>query len=134
GGGIVALLRVTGGLVAVYRSITSGPGAAWARLGFAAALVSAGLGFVTVAVEGIAIKQVAMAWASAPKGEKAVAFRVADALVQIQWALAGVWILTFFGVTFILYGVAVLLSDVYPKWLGWVAVGGEIGRASCRER
>jgi len=113
--------------VAVYRSITSGPGAAWARLGFAAALVSAGLGFVMTAVEGIAIKRVAMAWASAPKGEKAVAFRVADALVQIQWALDGVWILIFFGVTFILYGVAVLLSDVYPKWLGWVAVGGGLG-------
>src|SRR3989454_6940536 len=48
---IFAMLLVTGGLVAVYRSITSGPGAAWARLGFAAALVSAGLGFVTVAVE-----------------------------------------------------------------------------------
>ena len=126
-GVIFAMLLVTGGLVAVYRSITSGPGAAWARLGFAAALVSAGLGFVTVAVEGIAIKRVAVAWASAPRGEKAVAFRVADALVQIQWALDGVWILTFFGATFILYGVAVLLSDVYPKWLGWVAVGGGLG-------
>ena len=29
--------------------------------------------------------------------------------------------------TFILYGVAVVLSDVYPKWLGWVAVGGGLG-------
>jgi hypothetical protein len=122
-----AMLLVTGGLVAVYRSITSGPGAAWARLGFAAALVSAGLGFVTVAVEGIAVKRVAMAWASAPKGEKAVAFRVADALVQIQWGLDSVWILIFFGATFILYGVAVILSDVYPKWLGWVAAGGGLG-------
>jgi len=124
---IFAVLLVTGGLVAVYRSITSGPGAAWARLGFAAALVSAGLGFVTFAVEGIAIKRVAVAWASAPRAEKAVAFRVADALVQIQWALSSVWILIFFGVTFILYGVAVVLSDVYPKWLGWVAVGGGLG-------
>jgi hypothetical protein len=121
---IFAVLLVTGGLVAVYRSITSGPGAAWARLGFAAALVSAGLGFVTFAVEGIALKRVAVAWASAPRGEKAVAFRVADALVQIQWALDSVWILIFFGATFILYGVAVVLSDVYPKWLGWVAAGG----------
>jgi len=124
---IFAVLLVTGGLVAVYRSIASGPGAAWARLGFAAALVSAGVGLVTVAVEGIAFKRVAMAWASAPKGEKAVAFRVADALVQIQWGLDSVWILVFFGVTFILYGVAVILSDVYPKWLGWVAVGGGLG-------
>jgi hypothetical protein len=82
---------------------------------------------VTFAVEGIAIKRVAVAWASAPRGEKTVAFRVADALVQIQWALSSVWILIFFGVTFILYGVAVVLSDVYPKWLGWVAVGGGLG-------
>src|SRR5207247_4122162 len=122
-----AVLLVTGGLVAVYRSITSGPGAAWARLGFAAALVSAGLGFVTVAVEGIAIKRVAVAWASAPRGEKAVAFRVADALVQIQWALDSVWILIFFGVTFILYCVGVVLCGVYPIWLRWVPGGGVVG-------
>src|SRR5437879_12003351 len=98
---IFAMLLVTGGLVAVYRSITSGPGAAWARLGFAAALVSAGLGFVTVAVEGIAIKRVAVAWASAPRGEKAVAFRVADALVEIQWARDSVRVLSFLAGQFV---------------------------------
>jgi hypothetical protein len=31
-------------------------------------------------------------------------------------------IFIFWGGTFILYGLAVALSDVYPKWLGWVAL------------
>src|SRR5207247_2896986 len=68
-GVIFAMLLVTGGLVAVYRSITSGPGAAWARLGFAAALVSAGIGLVTVAVAGIVMMGVEMAWARVGTGE-----------------------------------------------------------------
>ena len=39
----VGALLVLGGLVAIYRSITTEPGAVWARLGFAGALVSTGL-------------------------------------------------------------------------------------------
>src|SRR5207244_7366594 len=46
---IFAVLLVTGGLVAVYRSITSGTRAASARRGFAAAVVSAALGFAAAA-------------------------------------------------------------------------------------
>ncbi|MBI4562136.1 MAG: hypothetical protein HY724_08815, partial [Candidatus Rokubacteria bacterium] len=40
-----------------------------------------------------------------------------------------VWTVVFFGVTIFLYGLALLTSDVYPKWLGWVAVLASIGSA-----
>ena len=33
----------------------------------------------------------------------------------------GVWIILFFGVTFIVYGLAVAMSDNFPKWMGWIA-------------
>src|SRR5438445_13123521 len=46
---IFALLLVTGGLVAGYRSITSAPRGSWARRGFGAGLVSAGRRLLTVA-------------------------------------------------------------------------------------
>lgn len=62
------------------------------------------------------------AWVNAPAAEKAIALGVADALKQVGFSLFSVWIFAFFGVTFILYGLAVALSDVYPKWLGWVAL------------
>lgn len=30
------------------------------------------------------------------------------------------------GLTFILYGVAIALGTLYPRWLGWIAVGSGV--------
>lgn len=114
---VFAGLLVTGGLVAIYRSIRGEPGAAWARLGFAGALVSTAILFVLMATDGIAIKVLSKAWVNAPAAEKVVAFQVAHALAQVNLAIFSVWIIVFWGVTFILYGLAVLTSDAYPRWL-----------------
>ena len=115
----VGALLVVGGLVAIYRSITAGAGAACARLGFAAALASAALITVVIAIDGIAIKAVATAWASS---QDPALFQAAFVLEQVGVGLFSMLIFLFFGVTFILYGLAVALSDVYPKWLGWAAL------------
>lgn len=128
-GVVFAVLLITGGLVAVYRSITREPGAAWARLGFAGTLVSAAILCVLMATDGIAIKVLSKVWANAPDAEKAAAFHVAHALAQVNLAVFSVWIIVFFGVTIILYGLAVVTSDVYPKWLGWVALLAGLGSA-----
>jgi hypothetical protein len=82
-----------------------------------------------MATDGITVKVLADAWAKAPATEKAAAFSVAHALAQINVAVFSVWVIEFFGVTIILYGLAVLTSSVYPKWLGWVAVLAGIGSA-----
>lgn len=126
---VFAVLLVTGGLVAIYRSITSEPGAAWARLGFAGALVSAAILSVLMATDGITIKVLAQAWVNATEAEKAAAFRVAHALALVDFAIFSIWTIVFFGVTIILYGLAVSTSNAYPKWLGWVAVLAGIGSA-----
>ena len=65
----------------------------------------------------------------APAGETAAAFRVADALHEASIALFSMFIFAYFGVTILLYGLAVSLSDVYPKWLGWTAVVLGVGAA-----
>ena len=116
---LVAFLLIVGGLVALYRSITSGRGAAFARLGFAVALASTALIGVTIATDGIAIKAVADTWASS---QDPALFQAAYVLEQINLGIFSIVIFVFFGVTFILYGLAVALSDVYPKWLGWAAL------------
>ncbi len=60
---------------------------------------------------------------NAPATEKEVAFRVAEAVRHIEIGLTSLTVLTL-GVAFILYGVAIELSRVYPRWLGWLTVVG----------
>ncbi len=126
-GMIFAVLLVAGGLVGLYRSITSGAGAAWARLGFAILLAGMSVLLVYLGTDGIAKQQVAEAWVNAPEAEKAAAFRVALALNEIDQALLAIFMMVFFGVAFVLYGLAVVTSTVYPRWLGWLAVVGGVG-------
>jgi hypothetical protein len=42
-------------------------------------------------------------------------------------ALASLFNFVFAAVTFILFGLAVALSDVYPRWLGWVVFLAGLG-------
>jgi len=120
-GQFLGLFLVVSGLVGLYRSITFGPGAALAQLGFVAAVVGIGVYAANQAVDGIAIKFVAEEWVSAPPSEKDVAFRVAEAVRHIEIGLTSLTVLIL-GVAFILYGVAIELSRVYPRWLGWLSV------------
>jgi hypothetical protein len=119
---------VIGGLLALYRSITGEPGAALARLGFAAALVGGAIYLVSVAIEGSGtLKILADAWAAAD--DKAVPFAVAEAVYLVSMDIfSGGWIV-FGGVAPILFGLAIALTDFYPKWLGWVAVVSGVGNA-----
>ena len=120
-GQFLGQLLVVGGLVGLYRSITLEPGAALAQLGFVAAVVAISVYAANQAVDGIAIKFVAEEWVNAPAADKEVAFRVAEAVRHIEIGLTSLTVLIL-GVAFILYGVAIELSRVYPRWLGWLTV------------
>ena len=117
----VGNVLVVGALVALYRSITEGTGAALARLGLASALLALAVFMVVIGINGFAGKEVAEAWVNAPADEKAAAFRVAEA---VQHMVVGVISLgsVLYGTAILLYGLAVALSSIYPRWLGWVAV------------
>jgi len=60
-------------------------------------------------------------WVNAPPVDKPVAFQAAFAVRQIEIGVASLVGLVF-GITVVLYGLAVALSHTYPKWLGWLAV------------
>ena len=115
-------LLVLGGLVALYYSISARPGAGagLAPFGLAAAITTAASYTVLQAVDGITLKYAVDAWVSAPVAEKSASFAAAEA---VRWTEIGMNSLSNFltGLTLFLYGVAIALGRVYPRWLGWMA-------------
>jgi hypothetical protein len=122
--GIVLML---GGLVAIYHSIRGGIAGALARFGLFAAVAGATIGMVLVILDGVAAPQLAQEWAAAPPDQKAAALSLVHANETINFALASLFNLVFAAVTFILFGLAVVFSKAYPRWLGWVVFLAGIG-------
>ena len=118
----LGFILIVGGLVAIQRSIEGERGAALARLGYVAALISAGLAAVLMGIDGRASKEIFDAWAAAPADEAGTALLIAEATEELNFGMFSILIVTFFGVTYALYGLSVALSTTYPNWLGWVAV------------
>lgn len=118
-----AVLLLIGGLVALYYSITAmpGAGAALARFGLAAALMTAASFTILQAVDGVTLKLAVDAWASAPVAQESAYFAAAEA---VRWTEIGINGFSYFllGLTLFLYGLALALGSVYPRWVGWMAV------------
>lgn len=117
-----ASLVVMGTWVAISRTITTGLAETWARLGLTAAVIGTAALVVAMGVSGFGYKEAAEAWMSAPEAEKAAAFYAARAVELGGTGLFAMMFSVLYGVAPILYGLAIVTSDVYPKWLGWVAV------------
>lgn len=74
------------------------------------------------AVDDVALKWAVDAWADAPADQEVAAFAVAEGLRWTEHGLQG-YSNILLGITLILYGLAIALGTVYPRWLGWVALG-----------
>lgn len=122
--GILATLVIAFlGLVAVAYSMYGERGL-WARVALYAAVASAPVALVSVAFDGIAMKEVADAWAAAPDQWLAAA----DAAGQINVAAFDALIIGLFGLMPIFLGIALAGSSLYPRWTGVVSVaGGALG-------
>ena len=124
----LATLLLFGGWVAVYHSITTkseSAGAGVARFGLGAAVLTAATLTVLQAVDGVALKWVVDAWASAPADQEVAAFAAAEAVRWTEYSLQS-FSNILLGLTLILYGLAIALGTVYPRWLGWVAAGSGV--------
>jgi hypothetical protein len=119
---VLAIFLMLGGLVAIYHSIHGGLPGALARFGLSAAVVGATIGLVLVILDGVAARQLAQEWASAAPGGKATALGLVHLNETLNFALASLFNFVFAAATFILFGLAVALGRVYPRWLGWAAV------------
>ena len=115
-------LFVLGGLVALYYSLSTRPGASagLAPFGLAAAVVTAAAFTVLQAVDGITLRYAIDAWVSAPTPQKPAAFAAAE---MARWTEIGMNGLSYFlaGLTLFLFGLAIVLGRVYPRWVGLVA-------------
>ncbi len=124
---VFGLILMLGGLVAIYHSISEGAAGALVRFGLVAAIAGATVGVIDVILDGVAAKHLANLWAAAPADEKALVLGLVMEQETFNFALAIHLNVLFAGITFILYGLAVAFSDVYPRWLGWVVVIAGLG-------
>jgi hypothetical protein len=125
---VMGIILMPAGLLAVRHSMAgSGYTDALTRLGMYAVTIGATVGVITLILDGVAAKQLADQWAAAPASAKATALGVVSANETVNFALAGLFNLSFAGVPFVLFGLAMARAGTYPRWLGWAAVYAGIG-------
>ena len=119
---VIGIILMPAGLLAVRHSIAeNGFTDALTRLGMYAVTIGATVGVITLILDGVAAKQLADQWAAAPEPAKAAALGLVSANETVNFALGGLFNLSFAGFPFVLFGLAVAHAGTYPRWLGWVA-------------
>jgi hypothetical protein len=119
---VLGIFLMLGGLIAIYHSVQGGLAGALARFGLFAGVAGVTIGLVLVILDGVAARQLAQEWASAAGGDKTTALALVHVNETLNFALASLFNFIFAAATFVLFGLAVALSRVYPRWLGWVVV------------
>jgi hypothetical protein len=110
-------LLILAGLTAIARSITDeGGGAAWALIARQVAVATTAVALVFFIVDGFAAKTVARAMVASGNNEAVVA--AAGAIDRVGRMFFGQWTFLCWGVTPLLFGIAVLTGASTRKWLG----------------
>ncbi len=105
------------GAVGVYRSLPTGPAAAWARLGFYGFLGATTVATASLAT-GLAATSAAVDWVSAGSTTGSTEYAIAAGLDAIANSMFDVMIVGYWLALAVL-GFAIARSDTYPRWLGW---------------
>jgi hypothetical protein len=127
-GDFVGTVGIVLAFVGLYRSVSAQGG--WSRacatVGVVAAIVTAAIFAVQMAVDGVALKSAVDNWASAPVSEKPVAFRVADGIRDVEKGLSGFFQITN-GIALLALGTALALGRTKARWLGVVGALAGVG-------
>ena len=107
------------GFIALSRSFKTEPARTWGRFAYILAIVNTSLWVVLIGIDGLASKSTHSAWFAATGSEASIALHVAEALEHIDVALFSMYIMLFFGINLLLYGIATVHSLQYPKWMGY---------------
>lgn len=108
-------------LVLCSGKLEEGPAAAWTpivRIGTSASIAMAA---ALQAVDGIALKVMVDRWAAATEPEKTSLFHATFAVRQIEIGLASMSSILF-GFTAVVYGIALVIDQRFPRWLGLLAI------------
>ena len=103
------------GLVSIGWSFRDEIGQSWGRLATASAIASVTVAYVTIAVDGMAMEAAAAAGGA-----------VGEAVAHVGLAMFTATIGALFGLTPVLFGIAILSSTTYPKGLGWLILAGGV--------
>ena len=122
-GQLLGVVLIATGLIALSWKLRAGPAGAWALLAGLMAVASVSLAAALQAVDGVALKFMVDRWSSTSPEARAAVFEAAFAVRQIEIGLASL-MGTVFGLTVLLYGVAILLSSVGGAWLGVFGILG----------
>ncbi len=117
----VALMAAA--LLFLVQQLATENGVGWARIAAGGAIVNLAVATVLQAVDGVALKMLVDVWAAAPAAQKEGAFHAAFAVRQIEVGLASMLSLSS-GLTITLYGGLLMAGNLYPKWLGGLAILG----------
>ena len=116
-GQLLGVVLIGAGLIALSWKLRVGTAGAWALLGAVATVTSVSLAGALQAVDGIALKFMVDRWSSASEDVRAMVFEAVFGVRQIEIGLASLMGASF-GLTVLLYGIALVLSTVSPTWLG----------------
>lgn len=126
-GQLLGVVLIAVGLVALSWELRAGHAGVWALLACLAVVVSVSLAGALQAVDGVALKLAVDRWSTSTEGARGAAFEAAYAVRQVEVGLASLMEMLF-GLTVLLYGIALVLSAVAPSWLG--VFGALVGLAT----
>ncbi|MFC1957653.1 hypothetical protein ACFLX0_02435 [Chloroflexota bacterium] len=108
------------GIVGVYRSISTGGGASWVRLGFYGVVVGTTVWTISFALV-MATADTAATWVAAPAAGKDAAYGIAAAVNAVDETMHTMSIIVYW-LALVFLGIGMVLSSVYPRWMGWVVL------------
>jgi hypothetical protein len=110
-----------GGFVALSSSMAGTGGHGVGNIALASALVGSTLLIVTLVIDGLVVAELDGVWNddASPSADAVLAGTI---LYYTIFNFLYAFMLTLFGVAPIMYGIAILLSKVYARWLGWVGI------------
>ena len=120
---LLGVVLIVAALLTLPRLLTNDKGGGWSHLGSAFAIASLAIAAALQAVDGIALKVMVNNWVAAPESEKMAIFQATIGVRQIEVGLASMFSMLI-GLTIVLYGVSIVISDLLSSWLGWIAIFG----------
>jgi hypothetical protein len=118
----VGVIVALSGFVVLYRLLeVRGEVPVLARCALGALIATATIWAALQAVDGVTLKHAVDAWISASGPQKAIRFATAETTRWTEWALQSYYRLLL-GLTFVLFGVAIVRTGLVYRWLGGVAV------------
>jgi hypothetical protein len=120
-GQFIAVLIALAGFVVLSRFLTLGvEGSLLSRFAVGATIATAAAFAILQGMDGVALKQAVDAWTDAFGAQKAIRFDDAETLRWLEWGFQS-YFRVLLGMTFALFGAAILVTRRAAAWLGWIA-------------